>query len=137
MAEIIDPAWKHEVVERSAPAFKPALQSGAGFSHDFKLDWSAGLLLDDCSAISDVATTYDIPNAKLHEVKSPELAINRQVKQRAVAMPFVVIQIEVDRLDIPPWEYPLWSYVQSCIPGVPIVYGSKPEYPIVLLLWSE
>jgi len=75
MTEVVDPAWKHEVIERSASVFKSALQSGAGFCHDFKPDGSAGLLLDDGCAIPDVATTYDIPDLKLHEVTSPELAV--------------------------------------------------------------
>lgn len=87
MAEVIYPAWKHEVVERSASAVKPALQCGAGLCHDFKLCRSIGLLLNDRGSISNMAATYQIADTKLYKVTSPELAIDRQVKQRTLSKP--------------------------------------------------
>ncbi len=47
MIGVIDPAREYEFVERAAAAFEPGQNAAAGGLKELKLNWSAGLLLDD------------------------------------------------------------------------------------------
>jgi hypothetical protein len=47
----------------------------------FKLNWSFGLTLHDGRMRDDIVALRDITNAKMNQVTSPQLAVDRQIEQ--------------------------------------------------------
>jgi hypothetical protein len=85
VTHIIDPAWEHEIEDRSAAALQPSFQAPTCLSHDFELYRPAGLLLDNRRPVADLTTAHDVANPELDEITAAQLAVDRQIEQRSIA----------------------------------------------------
>jgi len=104
-------------------AFQPRRQAPSGFGHDLELHWSAGLLLNNRRAVADGPPTSDIADPDLHKIAAPQLAVDRQVEQRPIAQPPVLVEVESDGPDVARFERTLGADVLACIPRTPFMHG--------------
>ena len=73
----------------------------AGWFGQFKLDGTAGLLLDDHSAISHAATGDNITDSQGYQVTASQLTVDRQIEQGLI-MPFPFdLEPDTDGSDLP------------------------------------
>jgi hypothetical protein len=91
---LIDPAREDEIVNRAAPTFKPGQQAGSGRLQHFELHGAAGLLLHDDRTRSDGAPADELADLHLHDVAPAQLAVDREIEQRAVAEPALSVELE-------------------------------------------
>ena len=68
MIGMIGPAWKDEVVERTAAAFEPCQNAAASGFEELELNGSAGLLLNDDRACANPATADEIADFDFDDV---------------------------------------------------------------------
>jgi hypothetical protein len=56
-----------------------------GLFGDLKLDWPAGLSLNDAGAVSYLAANANVVDAQPHEVATAQLAVDGEIEQCEVA----------------------------------------------------
>ncbi|TWC95158.1 hypothetical protein FB595_1871, partial [Sphingobium sp. AEW010] len=76
---IVNPAWKHIIIDRAASPLKPRQQAGPGIGEKFELNRSTRFLLHDYCACSDLPSADDIANFHANKVATAQLAVNRKV----------------------------------------------------------
>lgn len=81
---MINPAWKHEVLESAASSLKPRKDTTAGWLEQLKLDRAPGFLLDDNCPRSDIAAGDEITDHDLHQVATSQLGIHREIEKRSI-----------------------------------------------------
>ena len=92
-------------------------------SHQFELDWSSCLLLNDCRAVADAAATNDIPGFNLNDVAAAKLAIDGQIEKRAVSKAPVLIQKKADRPNVARFQRSFGADQAARIPRPPLAGG--------------
>lgn len=93
---VIRAPWKGKVIERTAAKFEPLEQTGANIVHQFKLNWAAGLLLNNGGPGPDFAITNNVTDPDFHQVAAAQLAIDSQIEKRSVSKSSVSIKEETD-----------------------------------------
>jgi hypothetical protein len=61
---------------------------------DLELDWTAGLVLDNCRPVSDVTAYGDVIDLKADEIATAKLAVDRKVDPSQIA--FAVLDLGSD-----------------------------------------
>jgi len=89
---VIGAAWKGKLIQRTAAKFEPLEQAGASIVHQFKLNWSTGLLLNDGRPCPDFAITNNVTDPDFHKVATLQLAIDSEIKKRSISNPSVLIK---------------------------------------------
>jgi len=80
MGEIIDTAWKHEVMDRSPSPIKPCREALACFGYDLELHGTPSLLLDDRRAITKYTCTHQVTNPDLDQITAAQFAVDGQIE---------------------------------------------------------
>ena len=109
MSRMIGAAWEGIILQGSAPQLQPPEQTSASIVHQFELDRSPGLLLNDNRPRPNFPVTNDVANLDLHQVAATKLAVDRKVEKRPIPGPPMLIKKEADcpDLDLPPPSGPI------------------------------
>ena len=103
----MDPTWEHEIIDGAAPSNKPCRKAGAGICSDFKLNGSPCLLLNDHRTAAGFRSDHKVADPELHQLAATQLAINSEVKQRAVSEPLFAVEEETDCPNLLLGKWPL------------------------------
>ena len=117
MIGMIDAAWEDEIIQRSATTLKPGEQAGPGVCEQLELHGTFRLLLDDHRPRSDLTAADQIADLHADDVATAKLAVDREVEQRAVANPSMLVQKEPDLPYLPRLQSSLCAYRPSSIPS--------------------
>lgn len=91
MTGVVGAAQERAVVKRFPPAFQPSLKAGPSRFEQIELDRPARLLLCDDASRPHPPATDQLADPDLHDVAAAQLAVDREVEERAVAeAPFPV-----------------------------------------------
>jgi hypothetical protein len=93
---MIDAAGKDIVTQGTATTLQPGEQAGSGVRKKFELHRPARLGLCNGRARADLAATDDVADLEAYDIASSEFAVDCHIKERAVAKPPVVIEVEAD-----------------------------------------
>jgi len=111
-------ATREQVLSTSeADLRQPVLGSRIGPLGDFGLNWSPRLLLDHGAAVSDPATDADVIDFQADEITAAELAIDRKVEQREVALAALQLKPNPNGPDIFRLEREFLADHSALIPG--------------------
>ena len=135
MIGMIDPAWKDEVVERAAAAFKPRQNTAASRFEELELNGSACFLLNDDRACTNPATAGEIADLDFNDVAPRSLLsiarsnIARSRRRRSRSSQNLMAQTCCGfSARLPPSFRPTFHGRRSLAPG------SYSECPIAFLL---
>jgi hypothetical protein len=123
MTHVVDAAWKQKILDRTATPLKPSRQAPSRLSHDFKLNRSTGLLLDDGGARADAPATDDVANPNFDQVATAKLAVDREIEQSPISKSLMLVEVKSDGPDVPRFERALGANVLACIPRAPLMDG--------------
>lgn len=123
MPKIIHTARKRKVQNRASPAPEPCLETFSRLGHDLELHRPSRFLLNDGRAVTDLTAANDIPDPDLDEVAPPQLAVDRQIKQSAIAKPFVLVEIKADCPDISQFQRSLGADILPWVSRAPFMHG--------------
>jgi len=98
----------------------PRRHSLAGLLRDFELHGSMRLLLHDNGATGHAGPVRDIPDAQPHEITGPELAVDREVKQRNLPGSLRELQADTDGPNILKAQRGLLSDQFALVPWLPL-----------------
>jgi hypothetical protein len=115
---IVDAARKHKIVQRSSTTFQPCQNTGAGELKELKLDWSAGLLLDNAGSRTNLTATHKI--ADFGDVAVSQLTVDREIEHRPVACSVLNTQPEPNCPHLLKFQCPLRAHYPAGIPRPPI-----------------
>jgi hypothetical protein len=115
MPHVVYPTRKDEIVERATAPREPSQQGLARFGHQFKLHGPMRLLLDHSRASSQGSTSHNRADFHFNDVAAAQFAIDRQVEQRSVAQPSVLIEEKTDCPDIAGFKRALGTDDVTCI----------------------
>jgi hypothetical protein len=76
MISVVRPAWKDEIVQRTASTLQPLEQARSCWFKQFKLNRPSGLLLDDDGALSHTGTAHELADPDLHEIAATQLTVD-------------------------------------------------------------
>lgn len=88
---MIGPARKGVIVQGTTPKLKPSKEARASIVHQLKLNRPACFLLDDGGTGSNFPIANDVANPDFHQVTATQLAIDCQIKKRAIPKSPVLI----------------------------------------------
>jgi len=77
--------WKEEPAAYECVIGEPIADCCLGLFGDLKLDWPAGLSLNDAGAVSYLAANANVVDAQPHEVATAQLAVDGEIEQCEVA----------------------------------------------------
>jgi hypothetical protein len=103
-AEVISAIYaarEHIISQRSAPPFQPGKQASSCIRQQLELDRPISLLLhDDCSG-ANLPANYQVADLYLNHVAATQLAVDRQVKQRPITQPTMLVKEKADGPNLP------------------------------------
>ena len=120
---VIGAAWKGKLIQRTAAKFEPLEQAGASIVHQFKLNWSTGLLLNDSRPCPDFAITNNVTDPDFHQVATSQLAIDSEIEKRSISKPSVLIKEATDCPNLAGLEGSLRANFSSRIPRYSLASG--------------
>jgi hypothetical protein len=88
---VIDPAGEGVILNRSTPSFQPSEQACSDVSSELELNRPTCFLLNDDSSCANVRARDQVADPDLHQVTPAKLAVDRQIKQRAITKPALPI----------------------------------------------
>jgi hypothetical protein len=100
MIGMINAAWKHIVIQRAFTTFKPSQDTSTGGLKELKLDWPAGLLLDNDGSRTNLTTADKIADFDFDYVAAAQLAVDREIEHGTIANTVRATQPEPDRPDL-------------------------------------
>jgi hypothetical protein len=97
----IDTAREDIVADRAAPPFQPGKQASSSIREQLELDRPTSLLLHhDCSG-ANLPTNYQVTNLHPNHVAATQLAIDRQIEQRPITQPTMLVKEKTDGPNLP------------------------------------
>src|SRR5271170_5578249 len=100
MRLVAEAAWEEVLAVAQRGAGKPITDCCSGLFGNFKLDRSAGFLLDHGSAVPHLASAAYIVDPEPHEIAAPQLAIDGEIEQGEVASPPLKLEPDADGPDL-------------------------------------
>ncbi len=100
MIDMINPARKDEVDERTSSAFEPSEDAGAGRLKELELNGATGLLLNNDRSRANPAATDKLADLYFNDITSTQLTVDREIEHCTVAQPAFSIQPEPDSPDL-------------------------------------
>ncbi len=97
---MVGPARKCIILQRTATALQPSEDTTASRLEQLKLHRLAGLLWDDDRASSNDAARHKVANPNLDDVAAPKLAVDGEVRQRAISQSALPVQPEANGPDL-------------------------------------
>ena len=116
VGHVVVPARENEVVQGAAPALEPRAHCPSGRVYQLELDRSSGFLLNDDGAITNAPAGNYIPDSDTDHVTAAQLAINREVEQRTVAQPPVLVEPKPNSPDLLLFQSPFGTDQSPLIP---------------------
>jgi hypothetical protein len=117
MAGVIGATRKGVVIDRAAPALQPAQKACPNIGGQFELNGPAGLLLNDDRARPNIGASYDISDFDFNQVAPSQLAVDREIEQRSVAVASFSFEKEANGPNLLLRERALRSDVLARIPS--------------------
>jgi hypothetical protein len=118
---MIDAAGKDVVTQCSATTLQPREQTGPCVRKKFELHRPSRFGLRNGRAGADLAATDDVADLETDDIASSEFTVDRNIKERTVAKPSMVIKIEADAPYLLRFQRALRSNFAPCIPGLAFV----------------
>src|SRR6266446_6150271 len=112
------PARKQIILALERRVSYPGEDRFSGELSDFELNRPLCLLLHDDRARGDSIAMSDIANAQLHEIAAAQLAVDRQVEQRELALAIAQLEANAYCPNLPEFERCLLPDQLSVAPGI-------------------
>jgi hypothetical protein len=112
------PARKQIVFGFQSRVSDPGEDRFSGRFRDFELNWPLRFLLHDDRARGDSIAVSDIANAQLHEIAAAQLAVDRQIEQRELALPIGQLEPNPNCPNVPEFERCFLPDELALVPGI-------------------
>ena len=112
---------------------QPGVDCLACLLGQLKLDGTTGLLLNDDGSVCDTVTRDDIAVSQSHQVTAAQLAVDREVEQRQIALFALDLKPGANGPDLPGFQRWLLA-MQSTLPasrGCGVTVHSRPIFPML------
>jgi hypothetical protein len=97
----IDTAWEDIVCQCSAPPFQPGKQARSCVCQQLELDGPTGLLLNDDCTCANLSANHQVTDFHPNHVAATQLAIDRQIEQRPITQPTMLVKEKTDGPNLP------------------------------------
>lgn len=87
---------EHIVIHSAAAPLQPGQQARARIAHQFELHRFAHLALNDDRPVPDLTADYQVADLYRDDVAATQFAVDRQIKQGAIAHTAVLIEKKAD-----------------------------------------
>lgn len=111
------------MIEAATPPQQPYCQARAGVAVTSNCTFRPVIPLTDHRAVADFRTGHEVANLEPNQIAAPQLAVDRQVEQGAVAEPLLAIQQEPGSPNLLLGEQTLCADGSAGIPHNAVLHG--------------
>jgi hypothetical protein len=112
------PTREQIILAPEASVSNPSEDRIAGRLGDLKLHRSLGFLLHDNRARGNPVAVRDISDTQLHEIAAAQLAVERHIEERELALAIAKFETNPNRPNVPEFERCLLPDQLALVPGI-------------------
>ena len=76
MGRMIAAAWEGIILQSASAKFEPFQQTSSSIVHQFELNWSPRLLLNDSGSCANFPVTHDIADPDFNQITAAQFAVD-------------------------------------------------------------